>query len=442
MHSSPPSLGFLTRRKGTPVFPVPSVTRKWFSNIFLTRNLTKFLRLDRYFRHHVPVSATLSLRPSSSGLCTATSARAPAPPGLQLCPPAGHDGTTPSCPANGLPTAGTATTTDSVCPSPPTRHADGTVSHASPMTASSDYGRQQDTWQTAGNWGGNTSWSNPLPDMEPWNRSRDFRPPPPSPYQTGAPTDRRPNQRQNGGYGPFRGGPRSQSAGFRGQGPRAPRPYDRPPAQIPSSQPSGRNNPKNMKQQQMPLYTTVEGKPTELCIFAAREEACKRKDCPYGHDPKLRRICRAFHTKGDFCQEGENCLLGHYEARAALEEQKRFKKVIYANHTEAYSGNNQDGGEGATAGGATGTGGNNNPAAFNNPQNPNPHIPQVNQPPQAFQPPTQTQATLNPVPTNPIPRTAGAPGQLVPPSSFHFQELTLRNNAAGQQDEIARLKLR
>lgn len=210
-----------------------------------------------------------------------------------------------------------------------------------------------------------------------------------------------------------------------------------------------------MRQTQMPYYTTVEGKPTELCVFAAREEACKRKNCPYGHDPKSRRICRAFHTKGEYCADGENCLLGHHEARAALEEQKRFKKVINSNYMEAHGGYNQDDG-GQANGGANGTGTIPNQAATTQLQGVNPSLNSNPQPmvldQQAQVPPAPAQipthVLIAPVQTIPIApvqtistlQNTGAPNQIVP--NVNFQTLARQNVAAGQEDEIARLKKR
>lgn len=226
-----------------------------------------------------------------------------------------------------------------------------------------------------------------------------------------------------------------------------------------------------MKQTQMPYYTTVEGKPTELCVFAARDEPCKRKDCPYGHNPKPRRICRAFHTKGEYCADGENCLLGHHEARAAHDEQKRFKKVIYLNQLEVHNGNNFDEGAEPNGGGATGVrhgglqhvgekiegngGGSSISVApiqtplqnlTNPPQNPN--TPLLNPNPQSFYPPlilaqaaqAPAQIPTAPAHVNPTQQAIGTPDQFVPP--VNFQALASQNIVAGQQDEIARLKQR
>jgi hypothetical protein len=102
----------------------------------------------------------------------------------------------------------------------------------------------------------------------------------------------------------------------------------------------------------MPFYVTIEGQAIQLCVFAARSQPCTRKDCPYSHEPKERRVCTAFHTRGDFCKDDKNCLLGHEEARPAFELRKKFKKTI--NPGQQQDANSGAGGQ--ATGGAIGAG--------------------------------------------------------------------------------------
>jgi hypothetical protein len=208
-----------------------------------------------------------------------------------------------------------------------------------------------------------------------------------------------------------------------------------------------------MRQSQMPFFPTVNGDFAQLCVFTARGQDCSRKDCAYCHELKLRRPCRFFHSKSDYCRDGDACLLGHQEARDAYNQYKQAKarKAKHQPQEPATTGQGTGaaaGGTGAGAGAVAGAGAgavagagagavagagawaddaNNTQPLFNNP-----HV-----------------ALLPPNPANPIPNqirnqsvipSVPASNQNVPP--VHFQQLAQANDIANQTDEITRLNIR
>jgi hypothetical protein len=124
-----------------------------------------------------------------------------------------------------------------------------------------------------------------------------------------------PRGRENGGRGgPIRFNPRFQPA--RG-------PQYRPPTPTPQK---SYDKPKPiMRQNNMPYFTTVEGKFTKLCVYTAQEQACPNPECEKSHEPKRRRICPMFHNSKERCPHNP-CLLGHDKAGDALKASKAFGK--------------------------------------------------------------------------------------------------------------------
>ncbi|GAQ93452.1 hypothetical protein KFL_015410010 [Klebsormidium nitens] len=165
-----------------------------------------------------------------------------------------------------------------------------------------------------------------------------------------------PRGRAPSGNAQFRGGPGPIRGGFfpqmnqRTTGPRAP--YVRPSAPAP-------RNLTTLRQADMPIFTTVEGKLTELCVFTARNQPCTRTNCAYSHEPKDKRVCRHYWTKGLFCSDDAACLLGHHEALAAVKLQRSFRSMANqgaggANVANQGGGNIQGGGATINGGGVGG----------------------------------------------------------------------------------------
>jgi hypothetical protein len=74
----------------------------------------------------------------------------------------------------------------------------------------------------------------------------------------------------------------------------------------------------------MPYFTTVEGEFTQLCVYAAQDQACPNPKCKHSHEPKERRVCPLFHNPAERCPHNP-CLLGHHEARGAFRASKALK---------------------------------------------------------------------------------------------------------------------
>jgi hypothetical protein len=218
----------------------------------------------------------------------------------------------------------------------------------------------------------------------------------------------------------------------------------------------------------MPFFTSIKGQTVQLCVFTARSQQCPRKGCPYSNEPKNQRICKAFHTRGDyFRQDAERCLLGHTEARQAVTLQQKFQKNLGGNQETTHgtgdagesNGNQQGGATGINGGGvqAGGAGAATIPGGpvFFNP-NPQPANPIPNQPPNptnapanlpihvpspAANPVLNQFGTANPIqmPVQPTPPAGQSTQQTIPPA--HFEDIARRNDLAGQKDEITHLQL-
>jgi hypothetical protein len=202
----------------------------------------------------------------------------------------------------------------------------------------------------------------------------------------------------------------------------------------------------------MPFFPTVDGDYAQLCVFVARDQDCTRKDCTYPHELKLRRPCRFFHSKTDYCRDGDACLPGHQEARDAWNQHKQAKarkaecqpqeatNQAYNNSIQpatitghgtgaapAGFGPDAGAGAGAGAGARTGAADNTNQPLFNNP-----HV--------ALLTLNHANPKPNPDPNQSVNLPVPATNQDVPP--VHFQQLALANDTAGQNDEITRPNIR
>jgi hypothetical protein len=149
----------------------------------------------------------------------------------------------------------------------------------------------------------------------------------------------------------------------------------------------------------MPFFETLDGQTIQLCVFTAKNQECTRKDCSYSHEPKDRRPCRLFHSKADYCKDGDTCPLGHNETRKAFNQMKlRKTKDKPRDATGLADGNNRAIGHaaGGTGGGGSNASGGGGARADN--QNPYPQ----NAPPNPHNHPLQNTA-LHPQPSNTLP---------------------------------------
>jgi hypothetical protein len=148
---------------------------------------------------------------------------------------------------------------------------------------------------------------------------------PPAPYGNG-PRPRPPYENQrppygnhmprgNGGYGSVRISSSSPT-------------ILHPKTSCPQSQPTIRQTPSPSKRQVSALpvpHALLPCGRRRLRPAMARDQNCTRKDCTYFHELKLRRPCRFFHSKTDYCRDGDSCLLDHQEARDAYKQHKQAK---------------------------------------------------------------------------------------------------------------------
>jgi hypothetical protein len=181
-------------------------------------------------------------------------------------------------------------------------------SHVNNQPMGGQWESPMDRWSQSEPWG-----ADPYPPTWGRNQFRDaFQDQDPD-WRGPRPQSASPRYRNNqGNGGPIRGNPRNQnprSNQMRPPAPAAQRPYERPRPTL--------------RQSFMPYFTTIEGKFTQLCVFAAQEQTCLDPKCDKSHEPRSRRICPLFNNPKEKCPHNP-CLLGHDEAQEAFKAAKAF----------------------------------------------------------------------------------------------------------------------